>query len=159
MRLTCRCTSVTPALGKNSAAESVVGIAIMRRPCVSAPQALASLAALPRTPASAESPSASRTSRQRASSITLVASITEPPPTATMRSARAARSASAPASTPSRGLCAPMASNFPANFLPRLSTIRLTSAPSVIERVVVTKIRSEAARTISSSSACATGFP
>ena len=133
--------SVTPALGKNSAAESVVGMAIMRRRWGSAPQALASLAALPRTPASAESSSTLPTERHAASSMTLVASITEPPPTATTRSARASRIAFAPAMTASRGLWADMASNLPANFFPKPSTMRATSAPFVIERVVVTKTR------------------
>ena len=42
---------------------------------------------------------------QRQSCIALVASITEPPPTATSRSALAARAALAPATTSSRGLC------------------------------------------------------
>ena len=46
---------------------------------------------------------------QRHSSIALVASITEPPPTATSRSALAARAALAPATTSSRGLCDLMA--------------------------------------------------
>jgi hypothetical protein len=46
--------------------------------------------------------------------MTLVASITEPPPTATTRSARASRIASRPATTPSRGLCAEIASKLAA---------------------------------------------
>ena len=41
----------------------------------------------------------------RQSCMALVASITDPPPTATSRSALAARAAAAPATTSSRGLC------------------------------------------------------
>ena len=91
--------------------------------------------------------------------MTLVASITEPPPTATIRSASAARIALAPAITAARGLCAAMSWNSPANLVPSSAMTPATRGPSVSDRVVVTKTRRALERSSSFASASRYGTP
>ena len=153
--LTLRAGSVIPACGENSAADSVVGIAIMRSRCGSSSQALDSGMRL----AASLSRSADSKLRHSAISITFVASITEPPPTATIRSASAARIAFAPAITASRGLCAAMSWNLPANRSPSSAITPATRFPLVKDRVVVTKTRRARERSSSLASASRYGTP
>src|SRR5581483_11983258 len=97
----------------------------------------------------------------RHSSIALVASITEPPPTATSRSALAARAAFAPATTSSRGLWAEMAEWVPTCRAPSAFT-RRCSGPSCFcasERVEVTNTRLAPMRSASATTASPAGCP
>ena len=144
-----------PACGENSAADSVVGIAIMRSRCGSSSHALASGMRL----AISLNRSADSNPRHSAISMTLVASITEPPPTATIRSASAARIALAPAITAARGLCAAMSWNLPASLVPSSAMTPATRDPSVSDRVVVTKTRRALERSSSFASASRCGTP
>ena len=127
----------------------------MRSACGSSSHALASWM---RFAASLRRAAVSRL-RHSAISITFVASITEPPPIATIRSAPAARMALAPAITASRGLCAAMSWNFPANRSPSSATTSATSFPPVSDLVVVTNTRRARERSSSLASASRYGTP
>ena len=98
---------------------------------------------------------------QRHSSIALVASITEPPPTATIRSAPASRAALAPATTSSRGLCDRMAAQVPAWRPPSARSTRCSGPFSsrVSDRVEVTSTRRAPQRFTSAMRASSAGVP
>ena len=130
--LTLRWTSVIPAPAVNSAADSVVGTAVMRIRSESS----GDRGGAPRFGASVDSVSTSRTPRHSAISMVLVASITEPPPTASRWSASASRATAAPAITASRGEWALIAENLPTQRSPSAEVTSRTSRPSVSDRVV-----------------------
>ena len=158
--LTCRCTSVTPRWERTRPPTASSARRPCAAPCGSALQALASLLALPRTPASAESAvHVARTAPERKQhhlgGVDHRAAAHRDDEIGLRR-----RAAPPPRrSRPSRGLCAEIASNFPANFAPRLRMTRATRGPLAIERVVVTKTFRAPARPISSASASAAGLP
>ena len=106
--------SVTPAREVKSAAESVVDTESMR---IGFGGASSGSAAVPSARKGAIASGVSSPCHRQASTA-LVPSIEDPPPTATSRSARAARAAFAAAITSSRGLWARMVVNEPAQRSP-----------------------------------------
>ena len=102
-------SSVTPEIALNSPADNVVGT-------VTWP----TVGALPAGPGriQASSASAVRMSLARHSRTALAPSVTEPPPSVTIRSAEASRAIAAASITAPRGVCGGIRSNCPARRLP-----------------------------------------
>src|SRR5215468_5539368 len=97
----------------------------------------------------------------RQSSMPLVASMTEPPPTATSRSALASRAALAPATTSSRGLCERIVAWVPTWRAPSAFSRRCRGPFSFCarERVEVTNTRCAPIRSASATTASPAGSP
>jgi hypothetical protein len=112
-------SSVTPEMGENSPADSVVGTEICRTfaPFTGLGERTLSSAAAERMPL------------PRQSCTALAPSVIEPPPRVTMRSALAARACLAAAITALRGVCGGMLSKVPTHLLP--SAARSFSISSV----------------------------
>ena len=131
--------SVTPPNDVNSAADKVVGIAIMRGREKSVPQWLVP----PPEALTSVSPVMSPVARPdpRATSMALVASITEPPPSATTPSARSARKAATRRATATIGECAGMSATMPAQRSPSSARTRSAMPLRISELVVISSGR------------------
>jgi hypothetical protein len=119
---------VQPAKLVNSPAESVVGIDTVRIPA-----SVFGRRVTPSGPVTARSPSSARASAiplARHIPTILAASVTEPPPSVTSRSAPAARAAFAAATTSMRGVCAPIRVHVPARWFPNAACARATKSVS-----------------------------
>ena len=141
---------VTPAMAENSPAERVVGIEIWR-----------TVGGLTSDwPRIRSMSSGVRTSFDRQSWTALAASVIEPPPRVTIRSARASRACSAAATTALRGECAGILSKVPTHLLPSarrsfsISSVWRFSVPLTIR-----KTRFAPWRSTSSDRASAAGRP
>ena len=95
----------------------------------------------PRDAAAPTSEAASVMPRQTARQATFDPSMTDPPPSATTRSASCARSSSARASTSSSGECARMVAKTPARRSPIAAFAAAARAPPASERVVTSTMR------------------
>ncbi len=154
--LTLRCMSVMPAPLLNSAADRVVGTAVMR---MARSVACTASGASPRLVASRDNACMSSTPRHSASNMVLVASTTEPPPTASKWSAPTSRASAAPAITASRGECAAMADKWPAQRSPSAEVTSRINRLLTSDCVVSSSTRLAPTRSISTGTASATGLP
>src|SRR5215475_9562528 len=143
-------SSVTPEIGENSPADSVVGIEICRTA-----DGFTGLGA--RT---LSSEAASRMSLPRQSWTALAPSVIEPPPRVTIRSARASRACSAAAITAARGVCGGILSKVPTQWLPSARrTFSISSVSRLSVPLTIRNTRSAPCRFTSSASVAAAGLP
>src|SRR5262249_12410832 len=105
-------------------------------------------------------PSGERMSLARHICTALAASVTEPPPMVTRRSAPAALAASAASITAARGVCCAIRSKLPAQRLPSARmTLPVSPVLRLSELLTIRKTRLAASRSTASATASAAGLP
>ena len=143
-------SSVTPEIGENSPADSVVGIEICRtlEDCTGLGARTLSMDA------------ASRMSLPRQSWTALAPSVIEPPPRVTIRSARASRAWPAAAITALRGVCGGILSKVPTQWLPSARrSLSISSVSRLSVPLTIRNTRSACWRFTSSATVSAAGLP